>query len=263
MQQTPTHPFDAAAPTYDDTFTHHQLGLWLRDMVRLHLPFTASAHVLELGCGTGEDAVWMAAQGIHITATDASAEMLKITAYKAQSQGAAVNTRLLDMNSPNAHLFDTPFDGVFSNFGALNCVEDRAQLVEFLAQAVKPGGKVVLVVMSPVCLWEIGWHLAHGKPKTAFRRLQPGIPAHVGDGKTIPVWYPSPGRLRREFAPYFQHQRTIGIGTLLPPSYLDHLVERRTGTFKCLAWVDRTFGHVYPMTHISDHYLMILERHHA
>ena len=42
--------------------------------------------VLEIGCGTGEDALFLAQQGIHITATDASEEMLRITREKTENQ---------------------------------------------------------------------------------------------------------------------------------------------------------------------------------
>src|SRR5574341_1364692 len=62
------HPFDAAALTYDEIFTQRRLGSWLREMVRERLPFQPGDHILELGCGTGEDALWLAQRGISVTA---------------------------------------------------------------------------------------------------------------------------------------------------------------------------------------------------
>jgi SAM-dependent methyltransferase len=253
------HPFDSTATAYDDTFTHRRLGVWLRGMVRAYVPFQAKQRVLELGCGTGEDALWLAERGVHITATDASAEMLDAAREKvgAAGLGDTVTLAHFDMNRPH----DTPpeisadYDGVLANFGALNCVENRPALAAFLAERVRHGGRVILVVMNPLCPWEIGWHLLHGKPRTAFRRLRGGEMAHTGGGQMIRVWYPSPGRLRREFAPAFRHVRTVGIGALLPPSYLDHLVERWPGTFARLARLDRRSGRYFPLTHLNDHYL--------
>lgn len=248
------HPFDAAAATYDADFTERRLAVWLRQMVRAHVPFRAGERVLELGCGTGEDARWLSERGVHVTATDASAEMLALTRAKALD----VTVQQLDMNAlpPPG---DMQYDGVFSNFGALNCVEDLPALAAWLAPQVR--GKLVFVVMGRWCPWEIGWHLAHLQPRTAFRRMGAGgIPAQVGDGVTVRVWYPSPHELRRAFAPHFRTVQTVGIGTLLPPSYLDHLVERWPGTFARFAAWDRRFGKSWLMRTFNDHYLMVLAR---
>ena len=39
----------------------------------LERTFTPGQHILELACGTGEDALWLAQRGIQVTATDGSA----------------------------------------------------------------------------------------------------------------------------------------------------------------------------------------------
>ena len=77
--------FDAFASDYDDSFTHSQLGEWLRPRVWQHLSrhFQPGDRILELACGTGEDALWLAQHGIHVTATDGSAEMVRVAAAKA------------------------------------------------------------------------------------------------------------------------------------------------------------------------------------
>ena len=112
-------PFDAAAPTYDADFTDNTLGRWLREMVWDNLPFTSGDHVLELGCGTGEDALWLAQRGIHITATDVSPAMLAATKSKTDAYSDYVTVQQLDLN----HLpetFEQGFTGVLANFGVLN-----------------------------------------------------------------------------------------------------------------------------------------------
>ena len=116
--------------------------------------------------------------------------------------------------------------------------------------------------MGPLCPWEIGWHLAHGQPAPAFRRFRRGVEAHVGDGATIRVWYPSPRTLAAEFEPYFEVCELVGIGSLLPPSYLSHLVDRRPTLFGRLADADRRIGASWPWTWLNDHYLMVLQRCH-
>jgi SAM-dependent methyltransferase len=272
-----SHPFDAAAADYDAIFTQRRLSRWLRETVweRLAASFRPGAIVLELGCGTGEDAVWLARRGVRVSATDASPEMLAVARRKAAAAGVAdriVFARLdvgefrdwglesADSSIPNPQSLISLYDGAFSNFGALNCLPDRRPVAEALADRVRPGGHVVLVVMGPLCPWEVAWHLLHGEAGTAFRRLRPGVEAHVGMGSTVRVWYPSPRRLRMEFAPHFRLVETVGIGTLLPPPYLDQLVERWPHVFETLALLDRGFERMFPWTWLNDHYLAVFER---
>lgn len=257
-------PFDAAAFTYDADFTGAQLARWLREAVWATLgeAFAPGDRVLELGCGTGEDAVWLAQRGVRVAATDASLAMLEVARRKASAAGFAdlIDFAALDLASLPVADHRSHFDGAFSNFGPLNCLPDRRPLADALARWIRPGGALILVVMGPLCPWEIGWHLLHGQPGPAFRRFGDGVEAHVGDGATIPVWYPSPRTLAREFNNGFEVRKVAGIGSVLPPSYLSHLVDRYPAAFARLASLDRRVGARWPATWLNDHYLLALER---
>jgi hypothetical protein len=68
------HAFNAVAPKFDERF-----GGWLtvaaqRRAVRMQLvrAFVPGSRVLEIGGGTGEDALWLTAQGRDVLLTDAS-----------------------------------------------------------------------------------------------------------------------------------------------------------------------------------------------
>jgi hypothetical protein len=74
------------------------------------------------------------------------------------------------------------------------------------------------------------------------------------------VWYPSPRRLRAEFAPMFRAVHTAGLGVLLPPTYLEHLIQRWPRLFQQAATWERRHADGFPWTWLNDHYLMILER---
>lgn len=266
------HPFDVAAAGYDTGFTDTRLGRRLREAVWGHLvpAFQPGDHVLELGCGTGEDATWLAQRGVRVMATDASPAMLEVARRKAEAAGVAeqLSFARLDLAEIREWILEiersgspiSKFDGAFSNFGTLNCLPDRRPIADALSRWVRPAGRVVLVVMGPFCPWEVGWHLLHGEVRTAFRRFRSGIEAHVGDGATMYVWYPSPRRLRAEFAPHFRHLKTVGIGALLPPSYLSHVVDRWPAFFEVLAAADGRLGRVFPWTWLNDHYLTVFRR---
>jgi ubiquinone/menaquinone biosynthesis C-methylase UbiE len=260
-QSIPAQPFDTVATGYDAAFTSQRLGHWLREMVwdRLAASFAPGQHVLELGCGTGEDAIWLAKRGVHVTATDASNAMLAETRRKVEQAGVGewVTVAELDMNALGGEV--RPFDGAFSNFGPLNCVQDRPALFDMLAQSIRPGGRLVLVVMGPVCLWEIGWFFSHGNLRAARRRFRDGAEARVG-GNTLRVWYPSQRRLRAELAPAFRTLEVAGIGLLLPPSDMGGLVNRVPKLAEQLARIDRRMAQTLPWRWLNDHYLLVLER---
>lgn len=242
--------FDALAADYDATFTHSLLGQMLRQRVWRMLAnyFHTGQHVLELACGTGEDAVWLARCGVAVTATDGAAEMVKITAVKAQQANLShlvtplqlslqeITTAASPQNTDHG-LRNTPYDGAFSNFGGLNVLDDWRPLAAALAQLVRPGGHLVLVLMGPICPWEIGWYGLHGDGKTAVRRFCQPATARLGDA-LIPIWYPSARRLRRDFSPWFGCIRVASLGLWLPPSYLGYLVERWPRLFAALNWLE-------------------------
>ena len=110
--------------------------------------------------------------------------------------------------------------------------------------------------MGRICPWEMGWYLLHGQPRNAFRRL--GVAsAKIGDA-TIPIWYPSAKRLRVAFEPWFEHVETESLGLLLPPSYIDHFVERRPALFAKLNKLETMISHF--ARDWGDHYIITFER---
>lgn len=263
--QSPDSPFDGVARSYDRTFSRTKLGRELRAQVWREIEglFSSGDRVLEIGCGTGEDSLWLARRGVRVLATDASEAMLEVTREKVDGAGVGslVETRRLDVARIGEGMVsrDGPFDGAVSNFGPLNCIPDRTPVARALAELIRPGGTVVTVLMGPFCPWEVIWHLAHGKPRTGFRRFRRGGLANVGDGTAIPVWYPTPARLRREFADGFRSSSLVAIGCFLPPPYLSHLTETRPKLIRRLASWEARWQRRFPFTWCGDHFFHSFE----
>ncbi|MFN8621971.1 MAG: methyltransferase [Chloroflexota bacterium] len=261
-------PFDAAAAGYDATFTDTALGRRLRAAawVWLDRAFAPGDRVLELGCGTGVDAMHLAERGVGVVATDASDGMLEAATRSSVVRGAndLVTVQPLDLarigDSGWAGALGGPFDGVFSGFGALNCVADRTRLLGALAGVLRPGARAVLVVMGPTCPGEMAWHLLHGEPRAALRRWRAGERAGVPGGGSIRVWYPSAGRVAGEAAPWFREVRRGGIGVVLPPSGLSLAFERRQGLLRLAGPVERRIGGTRLGAAFADHWVLELER---
>lgn len=255
--------FDSFAATYDQTFTDTRLGHMLRDRVwcTLQACFAPGSHVLELACGTGVDAVWLAQRGVRVLATDGSPAMVDVARRRIAGAGleamVAVEHRSLQGLASREWPAPGPFDGAYSNFGALNTISSWSGLARSLANAVRPGGRLVLVPMGPICPWEVAWHLFHGDIETAVRRLRQPATARIG-AANIPIWYPRLRQLKRALSPWFSHLETYSLGLWLPPSYLGHLVERRPTLFYGLSRLETFTARL--SGDWGDHYVSIFSR---
>lgn len=246
--------FDALAPSYDDDFTHQPIGKILRATVhnRLLAHFSAGDHVLEIGCGTGEDALFLGGRGINVTATDVSDAMLNLSREKTEAY-SNINTKKLDLT--NLPQWDNQtFDGVFSNFGALNCIDSWQPFAHWLSQYVKIGGKACFGIMARYCAWEFLWHAGHWQWDIALRRLR-------GDNfKDLHISYPTVKRITEDFAPYFKRIHVQPLGLFLPTSALFDVVQKRPKLMQTLVSLEKRFENVAILAQFADHYWIELER---
>ncbi|RLE34414.1 MAG: hypothetical protein DRJ61_05240 [Acidobacteria bacterium] len=261
-------PFDSVADRYDQVFTDSGIGRLQRSAVHHYLDRrvfgNAPMSILELGCGTGEDATHFAENGHIVTATDISPSMLKLTDAKAEKYGLAdqIRTVPLDLQDPNCSDLEGPFDLIFSNFGALNCIDEAGlqNLAEKLVPVTATGSHTVLVVMPRACLWETLYFLLRGRPRSAFRRLRGGpISAAVGQA-SVSTWYHSPQAVVRAFEPAFRRRGVVPVGFAVPPSFLEPWAGRNPRTLAALAKTDQILRQRGLLGSISDHALIHLER---
>lgn len=253
-------PFDALAAEYDDAFTRSAVGGVMRAAVWNVIDplFQPAAEVLEMSCGTGEDALHLARRGLRVLATDISTGMLAQAAAKARHFSVAdrVRTQRLDLNADDWALDSSgAFDGALSNFGGFNCVADLPAAAAKLARLLKPGAALALCVMGPWVPWEWGWYLLEGKPRKAFRRL-PGVTEWRG----IKIFYPSLRALRRALAAHFDFQSATAVGGLVPPSYAEPWAQRHPNALARLNRWERRFEQSAPLVALADHYLAIFKR---
>jgi len=257
--------FGNVATRYDADSTYLELSLWFRALVqeRMARIYAPGMHLLELGCGTGEDAIWHARRGLTVTATDGSAAMLAVAREKAQAAGIAdrITFKHLDFADTATWTARGPFDGVYSNYGALNCMDPRgfSALGEYLANAVRPGGVAGFCVIGRVCPWEMAWHGAHLHFRTALRRLPGHATAHL-DGRYFPVYYPTPGSLARRIGAGWKWRGYRAVGVWLPPSDLYRAVGRRGRFARALLALEKRTAAGWPFRALGDHYWLELER---
>jgi ubiquinone/menaquinone biosynthesis C-methylase UbiE len=251
--------FDHVGAGYDD-YLNTELGVWFRRRVweRLGTLFKSGDRVLEIGCGTGQDAIWLAQRGVHVLASDASEAMLTETMHKAKAAGvdSMITAQLLDLNKAAdwwINLDGGLFDGAYSDNGPLNCIPDWHDVGAQLSRVVKPGGKIGLGVMGPYCPFEVIWYGIHRDFRNATRRFRRQTVAHL-DGKYFNVYYPTPAQLKRSLGSAFRQTGMQGIGVFAPP------VGRIRRVVRPLLVLERLFAARWPFKYLGDYYWLELEK---
>lgn len=248
--------FDPLAGGYDASFTASAVGRALRGIVwaRLQETFGSCRTVLELGCGTGEDAIWLARQGVEVLAADASAGMIQVARGKAASAGCAdrIEFRCALMENLSVELDGRSFDGVLSDFGAVNCVRDLSALAAGVSALVRPGGRLLWVIMGRYVPWEWLWYLAHGEWRQAWRRTRHGGVSWRG----IRVFYPTPREAVGHLRPWYRIDRLTPLGLALPPSYAAAWLERSATALAMLEALEALGRRWGALAWLSDHYVI-------
>jgi ubiquinone/menaquinone biosynthesis C-methylase UbiE len=264
--------FDAVADDYDLAYgADGNLAMrWMRaeNLKILRETFPPGSRLLEIGCGTGEEAVALASEAPReVLATDVSPRMAAITLRKARRAGVGDRVQALALPAGGLAALQpaTPFDGAYASFGALNCEPDLEAVASALARIVRPGGAFVCSVMGRTCLFEMLWYLLHGRPRRAFRRLRRGWqPAPVAgvDGREVSVATRYLGWLDmvRTFTPAFRVESALALPLLLPPPYADALWRRYGRRVAGLVALERRLRARRPFRALGDHVVLVMRR---
>lgn len=236
--------YDALAPAYDAQVRGDD---WIRRRLwegyaRL---FRRGQQVLDVSCGTGIDAIFLARRGIRVTGIDISPGMIAQLDAKVAALGLGdrVAARVLDF----ADLGDWPaagFDGIISAFAGLNTAPDLAPFAADAARLLRPGGRMQLHLLARCSLWEWLGHVA-GRRWAAARALpRQRARTFVIGGEPVAHYPWLPGEAyRRFFAPHFALRRAYSFGSLRPPHTQRRLPAPLVGALDRL---DRRLGGRWP-----------------
>lgn len=132
--------------------------------------------VLDLGCGTGRHAVWLAEQGADVTAVDFSAGMLE--AARRKPGASAVRFVEHDLHEP-LPIADAAFDLVVSGL-VLEHLGDLAGFFNEARRMLRPGGRAVISAMHPAMFLRASQ--ARFTDPESGEVIQPGsVPHQLGD----------------------------------------------------------------------------------
>jgi tellurite methyltransferase len=112
---------------------------------------------LDLACGTGRNALWLAQQGWSVTAVDGSGAAIEILGGRAAAQGLLVDARVADLEQGEYRIEPASWEFI------VICYYLQRDLLEPAKRGVAPGGVLLAIV-----------HIAEaGEEPTQFR-LRPG-----------------------------------------------------------------------------------------
>jgi SAM-dependent methyltransferase len=170
--------------------------------------------------------VLLAARGVDVTGLDASPEMISRAREKASRAGLRCAFQCTGMETLGE--LRGPFDGAFSNFGALNCADMRA-VGEALGRVLRPGAPVLFNLLG-----RRPW------PATAMGALRGRSLARASgtprvQGVPVPVAYPTPAEARKRLGAAFTWHAAWALGVLVPDPSHASWVARHPALFGSLS----------------------------
>lgn len=256
--------FDGVAATYDGPQGNNELIQRMRDITwaRIESIVPPGSRLIDLGCGTGIDALHFAQRGYRVHATDWSAAMVERAVARAElaPDGALTAERAGAHDLSELVSRGERFDAAYSNFGPLNCIADLAVTSADLGAMMPPGARCLFTVIGRVCPWEIAQYVRKRRFRRAFVRFERGQTPVGMAGGTIWTRYYTPREFARWFDREFRVVRVEALSLLVPPPYLTWLPERAPKLFARLARVDATIAGWPIVRGMGDHFMIELER---
>ena len=259
-----TAAFDHIATGYDasfiDTLTGWEQRLQVRRHLQVFLTGKRNLQILEINCGTGEDALWLAQMGHTVIATDQSPVMIQQAQLKNLNQSVQfVTCSIEDLEDQFA---GQQFDLVFSNFAGLNCLspEKIKTFHQQLQNLLYPDGHFAVVLFGKYTLWETCYYLLRLQVGPAFRRwTSKALQVPLTAGVHQPVWYYSTGQFKKLF-PRMRLSGKKPVGMLVPPSYLEAAMQKRPRFFKWLARMDQKLIGRTALATLADHTYLLFKK---
>src|SRR6185437_4310344 len=256
--------FDSVAADYDGPRGNNALIQDMRhEMWRwLDTTFAPGSRLIDIGCGTGLDAIRMAELGHRVTATDWSPRMVQRTSERAACKQLMERVRVLPLGAHELQELDGQgtYDGAYSNLGPLNCVPDLGRVAHECARLLKPGGALVFTVIGRICPWEIAHYLWRRKWARVGVRFARGL-VPVGMNKhTIWTRYYQPREFYRPFAEHFSLSHYRGLCVLAPPPYLTSIREKHPIAYERLWRLDRRVAGWPALRAAGDHFLIVMKK---
>jgi len=257
--------FDSVAGNYDGALGNNSLVQRIRartiSAVLRNVP--SSAHVLDLGCGTGLDAETLANAGYRVTAMDWSPLMVQRTRDRIAQANMQRQVTVKQMGFHQLDEYDPEtFDAAYSDLGPLNCAADIEAAASSLGRSLKPGGTIIASVIGRVCPLEWLFYMSKGQWKRANLRFRRGLLPVPMNGQIVWTRYFTPREFGQIFASAgFRLVSLRALNLFVPPPYMIRFAEAHPTLIDTLQKVEDRLGHWFPFRNWGDHFLIVMQKH--
>jgi SAM-dependent methyltransferase len=258
--------FDSASEEYDFTIGSNFINVWIRERSIKELMEVARPDdvLLEIGCGTGTEAIRVSKRVRGVVATDISPGMIALLRRKVEARNLAGRVVALQLKAADVSKAGESLPGgrarvAYSFNGALNCEPEIQRFPRGLWGVLEPGGIFVCSVRNRFCLEEslVQGALLRFRSMTP-RKKQPKM-VSVG-GIDIPAYYYYPWEFARLFSPYFEVEKQVALPAIVPPPYLNDLYVKLRSRIKFLENADAALAGVFPFNKFGDQTLFVFRR---
>jgi len=250
--------YDAFAEVAEERYTSNHVLVRVREAFRRAVEPHAAASVLDVGCGPGTDLAWFAERypRRRYAGIDVSPRMVGLARARLATRDVRIERGCTE-DIPRVFPSEQ-FDLVYSFFGPLNTEPDLGRAVAALAQAVAPGGVLVLTFVSRTFVVDSAIHLLRGRPGRAWARFADRWRGY-SDQTPLDASLYFPRQIEARFAPAFHVERREGFSIVYPAWYRAHRYQPNGALVRALWIADRALNRT-PLWSAGEHLLYVLRR---
>lgn len=247
--------YDRVGPQIEEVALRNPINAWMRAVAREEIArvMPTGASLIEIGCGSGADAVFFAGQGYRVTALDISPRMVESAVAMARRSGfegrvTVLEGRLIDVGPELSRRGQAPFAGAYANY-SLAYEESLNEIGAALYPLLRPGAPFVFTLPNRLCLTEMLIDLARGRTRGSLDRIRGSLPVEVR-GERLRLRAYSPREVQRLLSGRFTLRRARGVPVFMPPP---GLFQPRVRTLcELLKHADRALSASFPWNLLGD-----------
>jgi len=220
--------------------------------------------LLEIGCGTGTEAIRISKHVEGVVATDLSSKMVallrrKIEARKLGRKIRALQLRAIDVGEAKDLLPGGRTRVAYSLNGALNCEPDIQRFPREVWSLLQPRGLFICSIGNKLCLEESLVQAALLRFHSLTPRKRQPRMVSIG-GVDVPAYDYYPWEFEGFFRPYFDVKKMVALPAIVPPPQLNDLYVKVRSRLMLIEHADSALASVFPFNRFGDQTLFVFQK---